>query len=160
VGRFELYPTSFPCRLPPPSPPSVAFSRYPPPPPLPPPHLLKTPQLQTVTLSLSKSVTHTRFLDVRARCDVTRDDDVAQVLAAASKAMPGFCSVVNTAGTFLCISEPFSRFPFAHKTRHYNHVHIHAKTLCSPGIAAKGEGESDAGSWGRILDVNAGGSIR
>lgn len=59
------------------------------------------------------------------RCDVTCDSDVARTFDEASKAMPGFCSVVNTAG-----------------------------------IAAKGEENVDGAGWAKIMDVNAGGTIR
>lgn len=59
------------------------------------------------------------------KCDVLRDEDVAVTFDAASRAMPGFCSVVNTAG-----------------------------------VAANGREGAQTGGWTRIMDINAGGTIR
>lgn len=64
-------------------------------------------------------------LHVPRRCDVLRDEDVAITFDAASRAMPGFCSVVNTAG-----------------------------------VAANGREGAQTGGWTRIMDINAGGTIR
>ncbi len=59
------------------------------------------------------------------RCDVLCDEDVATTFDAASRLMPDFCSVVNTAG-----------------------------------VAANGQEGAQKGGWTRIMDINAGGTIR